>query len=105
MSALSQLGEDIVDVDARLETEGLRLVDEWHQLKVAINLGRLQREHANAKAGASLTTMREASTRALEEATEAHLRRKAAEKHRQELLALNASLEQQVRRVGLPWHR
>ena len=41
MGALSRLGEELVDVDARLEPEGLRLVDEWHQLKVAINLGRL----------------------------------------------------------------
>ena len=61
MGALSQLGEELVDVDVRLETEGLRLVDEWHQLKVAINHGRLQREHANAKAKASLATSREAS--------------------------------------------
>ena len=41
MGALSRLGEELVDVDARLETEGLWLVDEWRQLKVAINLGRL----------------------------------------------------------------
>ena len=47
---------ELVDVDARLEAEGLRLVDKWHQLKVAINLGRLQREHANTKADASLAT-------------------------------------------------
>ena len=73
------------------------------QLKVAINLGRLQREHANAKAEASLATSREASARALEEAREADHRREVAEKHRQELLALNASLEQQVeaRRAAL----
>ena len=61
MGALSQLGGELVDVDAHLETKGLRLVDEWRQLKVAINLGRLQRERANAKAEASLATSCEAS--------------------------------------------
>ena len=83
-----------MDVDARLEAEGLRLVEEWHQLKVAINFGRLQREHANAKAEASLATSREASARALEEAREADGRRAVAEERRWELQALNASLEQ-----------
>nr|XP_020167012.1 tol-Pal system protein TolA-like [Aegilops tauschii subsp. strangulata] len=96
MSALSRLGKELVDVDARLETEGLRLVDKWHELKVAINLRRLQRERANAKAEASLATSREASARALEEAREDDHRREIAEDHRQELQALNASLEQQV---------
>ena len=83
-----------MDVDARLEDEGLRLVDEWHQLKVAINLGRLQHEHANVKAEASLATSREARARALEQAREADHRREVTEKHKQELQALNASLEQ-----------
>ena len=41
MGALSRLGEELVDVDARLEDEGLRLVDEWHLLKVSVNLERL----------------------------------------------------------------
>ena len=58
MGALSRLGEELMDVDTRLETKGLRLVDECHQLKVAIILGRFQREHANAKAEASLATSR-----------------------------------------------
>ena len=60
-------------------------MEEWHQLKVDINLGGLQREHANAKAEASLATSREASARALEEAREADHRREIAEKHWQEL--------------------
>ena len=56
MGALSRLGGELVDVDAHLEAEGLRLVEEWHRLKVAINLGRLQRKHADVKAEASLVT-------------------------------------------------
>nr|XP_020164068.1 paramyosin-like [Aegilops tauschii subsp. strangulata] len=87
----------------------LELVRKWgavrHELfrEVAINLGRLQREHANAKADASLATSREPSAWALEEAREADHHREVAEKHRQEILALNASLEQQVeaRRAAL----
>ena len=82
---MSRLGRELVDVDARLEAEGLRLVEEWHQLKVAINLGRLQREHANAKAEASLATSCEASARALEEAREADYRRAVVEECRREL--------------------
>ena len=78
-------------------------MDEWRQLKVAINLGCLQHEHANAKAEASHATSREDSARALEEAREADHRREVAEKRWQELQALNASLEQQVeaRRAAL----
>ena len=90
---MSRLGGELADVDTRLETEGLRLAEEWHQLKVAINFGRLQREHANAEAEASLATSQEASARALEEAREADRRREIAEERRRELLALNASLE------------
>nr|XP_020168137.1 vicilin-like seed storage protein At2g18540 [Aegilops tauschii subsp. strangulata] len=92
-----------MDVDACLEAEGLRLMEEWHQLKVAINLGRLQREHANARAKASLATSREASAGALEEAREADRRRAVAEERRRELQDLNVSLEQQVeaRRAAL----
>ena len=78
------------------EAEGLRLADEWHQLKVAINLGRLQHEHASAMAKASLATLHKGSARALEEAREADHRCEVTEKRRQELQALNASLEQQV---------
>ena len=71
-------------------------MDKWHQLKVAINLGRLQRERANAEAEASLATSREASARALEEAKEADGRPAVAKKRKRELQALNASLEQEV---------
>nr|XP_020171846.1 stress response protein NST1-like [Aegilops tauschii subsp. strangulata] len=103
MGAMRQLGGELADVDARLEAEGLRLKEEWHQLKVSINFGRLQREQANAAAEASLAASHEASAQALEEAREADRRRAIAEERRQELLALNASLEQQVeaRRAAL----
>ena len=70
---------------------------------MAINLGCLQREHANAKAEASPATSHEASAQSLEEGREADHRRKVAERRRQELQALNASLEQQIeaRRAAL----
>ena len=38
MHALIRLGGELVDVDACLEMEDLRLAREWHQLKVTINL-------------------------------------------------------------------
>jgi len=44
MGALRRLGEELVDVVARLEIEGLWLVDECHQLMVAINLGLLHHD-------------------------------------------------------------
>ena len=69
-------------------------MEEWHQLKVAINVGCLQCEHANAKAEASLATSRGASARALEEAREADNHRAVTKERRRELQALNASLEQ-----------
>jgi len=50
MGAMNQLGGELTDVDARLKAEGLRLVEEWHKLKVAINLGSHQRELDNVKA-------------------------------------------------------
>nr|XP_045086361.1 caldesmon-like [Aegilops tauschii subsp. strangulata] len=80
MGVMNRLGEELVGVDARLMAESLRLAEERHKLKVAINLGRHQRELDNAKAEASLATSREACSRALEEAREADRRRKAAEK-------------------------
>nr|XP_020185605.1 stress response protein nst1-like [Aegilops tauschii subsp. strangulata] len=103
MGAMSWHGGELADVDTRLEAKGLRLAEEWHQMKVDINFGRLQCEHANTEAEASLATSREASARALEEAREADRRRAIAEERRRELLALNASLEQQVeaRRAAL----
>ena len=94
MGAMNQLGEELVDVDARLVAEGLRLVEERRKLKVAINLGRHQHELDNTKAEASLEVCREACSRALEEAREADRRREAAEKRAWELQAWSASREQ-----------
>ena len=96
MGALGRLGEELVDIDVCLEAEGLQLVDGWHQLKVAINLGHLQHEHANVMVEASLATLCEANARALEEAREADHRREVAKERRRELEAQNAFLVQQV---------
>ena len=48
MGALGCLGAELADVDTQLEVEGLRLVREWRQLKVTINLGHLQHERSRA---------------------------------------------------------
>ena len=93
---MSRLGEELAGVNSRLEAEGLRLVEERRKLRVAINLGRHQRDLHNTKAKASLKVSREACTRALEEAREADRRREAVEKRSWELQAWSASLEQQV---------
>ena len=77
---MNRLGEELEGVDGRLEAKGLQLSEEWHKLKVAINLGRHQRELDNVKVEASLTASREARSRALEEAREADHRREAAGK-------------------------
>ena len=87
MGAMKRLGEELVDVDVRLMAEGLRLVEERHKLKVAINLGRHQRELDNAKAEVSLAASREACSRAQEEAREADHRCEAAEERAWELQA------------------
>lgn len=79
MGAMNRLGGELADIDARLKAESLRLVEERHKLKVAINLGRHQRDLGNAKAEASLEVSREACSRALEEAREAERRREATE--------------------------
>ena len=50
MGAMSRLGEELAGVDSRLEAEGLRLGEEPRKLRVAINLGRYQRDLENAKA-------------------------------------------------------
>ena len=94
MGAMNRLGEELEGVDTRLEAEGLRLAEEWHKLKVAINLGRHQCELDNAKAEASLAASREACSRALEEAREADRRREAAEKRVWDLQAWSAILDQ-----------
>ena len=83
--AMNRLGGELPDIDARLKAECLRLAEERHKLKVAINLGRRQRDLDNAKAKASLKVSREACSRALEEAREADHRREAAEKRAWEL--------------------
>ena len=100
IGVLSRLGGELVDVDARLEAEGLRLAREWHQLKVAINLGHLQHEHARADAAISLAASREACARAQEEARAADCRCEAAEERERELRASNAALERQVHPGG-----
>ena len=79
MGAMSRLGEELAGVDSRLEAECLRLVEEQRKLKVAINLGRYQRELESAKAEASLKIAHEALSRALEEAREADRHREAAD--------------------------
>ena len=100
---MSRLDEEPASVDSRLEAEGLRLAEERRKLKVAINLGRYQRDLENAKAEASLKVSHEARSRALGEARGANRRREAAEKRVWELQAWSASLEQQVeaRRAAL----
>src|SRR3954463_16510289 len=96
MNAMSRLGEELASVDSCLEAKGLRLVEERHKLKVAINLGRYQRDLENTKAETSLKVSREACSRALEEARKADRHCEAAEKRAWELQAWSASLEQQV---------
>ena len=49
-----RLGGELANVDTRHKAEGRRLAHEWHLLKSAINLGRLQRDEADALAAASL---------------------------------------------------
>ena len=61
MSVMTRLGSELADVDARLKAEGLRLAEERRKMKVAINLGRYQRDLENAKAEASLSDARAAS--------------------------------------------
>ena len=103
LGAMNRLGEELEGVDACLEAEGLRLVEEWNKLKVAINLRRHQRELDNLKAEASLAASREACSRALEEAREADRRHEAADKRAWELQAWSAVFDQQVeeRRAAL----
>ena len=97
MGALCRHGGELAAVDACLEMQELCLAHEWHQLKVAINLGQLQHECDKAKAAAVLAASCEASARALEEAKEADHHCESAEKREHELLALNAALEKQIK--------
>ena len=68
MDAMGQLGGELADVDACLEAEGLRLVEERRKLKVAVSLVRHQRDLDNARAEAYLVASRKACSRAIEEA-------------------------------------
>ena len=72
--ALSPLGEELADEDARLEAEGLRLAAERCELEGAIALARRQRDLDEAEAKALLVASREARSRAAEEAREADRR-------------------------------
>ena len=69
--AMGQLGGELADVDARLEAEGLRLIEERRKLKVEASLARHQRDLDNVKEEASLAASRKAYSRAIEEAQEA----------------------------------
>ena len=93
---VSLLGEELVDEDARLEAEGLRLAAERRELEGAIALARRQCDLDDAEAKASLVASREARSWAAEEAREADRRREAAEEWARELLAWCHSLEEQV---------
>ena len=94
--AVSMLGEELADEDARLEAEGLRLAAERRELEGAIALARRQRDLDDAEAKASLVASREARSWAAEEALEADRRREAAEERAREFLAWCHSLEEQV---------
>ena len=94
--AVSLLGEDLADEDARLEAEGLRLVAERRELEAAVTLTRCQRDLDNEEAKASLAASRVARSRAVEEAREADQRQEATEERARELLARCRSLEEQV---------
>nr|XP_040251950.1 uncharacterized protein LOC109743182 [Aegilops tauschii subsp. strangulata] len=80
---MSRLGEELAGVYSRLEAEGLRLADEWRKLRVAVNLGRYQRDHDNAKAEVEVCRAALASLRGTRVEQE-EVRR------RQEALALEA---------------
>lgn len=95
MRAMVQLGGDLADVDTHLEVEGLRLVHEWHQLKVTINLGQLQHDSANAKAALLLHLLARPAL-AQEEARAADHCREEAEEWDRELRASNAALEREI---------
>ena len=90
------LGGELANVDTRLEAENRRLEGEWQRLKVAINLGKLQHDEAEARAASSLAASREAGARTMEETEAANRRRKAAEERERDLLSSNASLLRKI---------
>nr|XP_020174888.1 tropomyosin-like [Aegilops tauschii subsp. strangulata] len=94
--AMGQLSGEVAVVDACLEAEGLRLVEERRKLKVAVSLARHQRDLDNAKAETSLVASRKACFRAIEEAQEADRWCEIAEERAWEVQAWCDSLEQQV---------
>ena len=83
-------------MDVCLAAKGLQLIEERRKLKVAVNLGRHQRELDNTKAEASLAASQKVCSRAIEEAREADQRCEITEKCAWELQAWSTSLEQQV---------
>ena len=85
--AMIHIGGELANVDTRLEVENRHLEQEWQRLKVAINLGKLQRDKADARAEASLATSRKDCVCAMEEAESANRRREAAEERERELLS------------------
>ena len=72
--AVSLLGEELADEDARLEAEGLCLAAERRELEGAIALARRQHDLDDAEAKASRVVSREARSWAAEEAWEANRR-------------------------------
>lgn len=96
-AALGRLKDELQDIDSHLEAESLHLAREWHQLKVAVNLSRLQHESTRSKDVESLAAVKGARDRALEEAEATDRRREAAERREQALQASIAALERQAR--------
>lgn len=85
--ALNHVEAELQNVGARLANEHSYLVRGWHQLEVAVKLGRLQGESTRSKDEASTTTMTTAHEGTLQEAEVADRQREATEAHEQELLA------------------
>ena len=79
MGAMNRLGEELMDVDACLVAEGLRLVAERHDLEATAALAHRRRDLDDEEAKASLAASREARSQAFEEAREADRRREATE--------------------------
>ena len=67
MRVMIHLGGELANLDTRLEAENRCLEGEWQRLKVAINLGKLQRGEAEARAVASLAASRKACARGMVE--------------------------------------
>ena len=96
MRAMVHLGGELANVDTRLEAENRCLEGEWQRLKVAINLGKLQRDEAEVRVEASLAASREACARAMEEAEAANRRPEAAEERERDLLSSSVALLREI---------